>query len=165
MDFADLHLPHVPQFVEFGMAGTIDWAIVQATAVTGNVRICLTAGVEITPTIVKHARRIFLELDSASTPRLSEMHDIAMLPPPPDRGPIAIMQAMHRVGLPNASVDPSKVVGVVHTNEPTYAVPFSAPSETHPRIGHHIMAFLTSELKSDWLPPEMLPVQAGVGNV
>jgi acetyl-CoA hydrolase len=125
----------------------------------------LTAGVGITPTILKHARRIIIELDSASTPRLSEMHDIAMLPPPPDRGPIAIMHAMHRIGVPYATVDPSKIVGVVHTDEPTYASPFDSPTETCSRIGQHILAFLADEIRSGRLPPEMLPVQAGVGNV
>ena len=34
VDFADLHPLHAPRFVEFGMAGTTDRAIVQATAVT-----------------------------------------------------------------------------------------------------------------------------------
>lgn len=165
VDFSDLHLSHVPQYVEFGFAGTIDWAIVQATDVTPDGRVYLTSGVGITPTILKHARRVIIELDAASTPRLSEMHDIAMLPPPPDRAPIAIMHPMHRIGVPYATVDPSRIAGVVHTNEPVFAPPFEPPGENSSRIAEHILRFLTEEIRSGRLPADMLPVQAGVGNV
>jgi succinate CoA transferase len=163
--FADLHLSHVPQYVDFGFAGKVDWAIVEATEVTPDGRVFLTAGVGITPTVLKHASKVIIEVNRAAAPRLREMHDIAMLAPPPERGPIPIMHAMQRIGVPYASVDPRKIVGVVEVSESPSVSGFDAPNEASAKIAEHIVAFLASEMRAGRIPREFLPVQAGVGNV
>lgn len=47
------------------------------------------------------------------------MSDIVLLPPPPDRDPIPIHTAMSRIGVPYASVDPKKIVGIISTRNRT----------------------------------------------
>jgi acetyl-CoA hydrolase len=163
--FADLHLSHVPQYIEFGFAGVIDWAIVEATEVTPDGRVYLTTGVGITPTILKHAKRVLIEINEAAAPRVREMHDLALLPPPPNRTPIPIQSPGDRIGLPYATVDPRKIVGVVRSSEVDGVPAFDPPSAESQAIAGHIVRFLAEELQAGRIPREFLPVQAGVGNV
>jgi acetyl-CoA hydrolase len=165
IDFMDMHLSDVAQKLEFGFLGTMDVAIVEATEVTPDGRVYLTTGIGISPTILKHAKKVIIELNAAQSPRLPEMLDLAMLPPPPDRAPIPVMTSMQKIGLPYASVDPSKILGVVHTDTPDNLPSFAAPDDTSRRIAKHVADFLIAELRAGRIPKEFLPLQAGVGNV
>mgnify|MGYP005838662357 CR=1 FL=1 len=163
--FVDMHLSHVPQMVEFGFFGPIDYAVVEAIDVTPDGRIYLSTSVGASPSYLKHARKVFVEINAAHSSRLCEMHDIAILPPPPDRSPIPIHHPMGRMGVPFCSVDPSRIAGVVHTNEPDGVAGFDAPDEVSQRIAGHVLQFLLEELHAGRIPPEFLPLQSGVGNI
>jgi acetyl-CoA hydrolase len=163
--FADLHLSHVPQYIAFGHAGTIDWAIVEATEVTEDGRVYLTTGIGITPTILQFARRVIIEVNRRVPREVRRMHDLATLPPPPLRDVIPIRHTMERIGADHCALDPAKIVGVVESDEADGVGAFDAPTEASARIAGHIVSFLREELESGRVPPSFLPVQAGVGNV
>jgi acyl-CoA hydrolase len=163
--FVDMHLSHVPQMVEFGFFGQIDYAVVEATDVTSDGRVYLTTSVGVTPSFLRHAKKVIIELNRWHSRRLSEIHDIAILPPPPHRNPIGINSPLAKIGVPFASVDPSKIVAVVETNEPDGTSPFVPPDAVSERIAEHVVEFLFSEKRAGRIPPEFLPLQAGVGNV
>ncbi len=163
--FVDMHLSHLPQMIEFGFFGAIDWAIVEAHEVTEDGRVYLTTGIGIAPSLLRHAERILIERNRRPSPRLAEMHDIALLPPPPRRSPIPIHEPLDRIGTPYASVDPRRIVGIVETDEPDRLHAFGAPDETSRRIARHVAQFLGDELRLGRMPREFLPVQAGVGNL
>ncbi len=163
--FVDMHLSHVPQMVEFGFFGKLDVAVVEATEVTRDGRVYLTTSVGASPTLLKHAERVIIEINRHASPRLGEMHDIAVLPPPPHRNPIPIFHPMSRMGVPYASVDPRRIVGVVETDAPDGVAPFDEADETSRRIADHVVSFLLGELRAGRIPDDFLPVQAGVGNI
>jgi acetyl-CoA hydrolase len=165
LDFVDMHLSHVAQSVAQGFLGPIDIAIVEATEITRDGRVYLTTGIGNTATFLRCAEKVLIELNAYHSTRLREMADILVLPTPPHRIPIPIYDPLDRIGRPYAEVDPSRVIGVVHTDEPDGGRPFTAPTEAHLRIANHVAEFLLREIHCKRIPPEFLPLQSGVGNI
>ena len=164
-DFVDMHLSHLGQMLEYGFLGELDIAIVEATEVTPDGRVYLTASSGITPSTLRHADKVIIEVNAYHSPRLAEMHDVAVLPGPPHRNPIPIHHPMDKIGVPYAYVDPSRIAGIVGTNEPDGVAAYRAPDETSTRIATHLTQFLVDEMRAGRIPSEFLPLQAGVGNI
>ena len=165
VSFLDMHLSHLPQLIEFGFFGELDIAVVEATEVTPDGRVYLSTSGGVSPTLLRHAKKVIIEVNAAQSPRLWEMHDVAILDRPPNRAPIQILDAMDRIGTPFATVDPKRIVGVVHNDELDAMGGFDAPDAVSEKIAQHIVEFLIAERKAGRLPPGWLPLQAGVGNV
>ncbi len=163
--FVDMHLSHVPQMLEFGFFGKIDFAVIEATEVTTDGRVYLTTSVGASPSYLRHAEKVIIEVNQRHSKRLWEMHDIAILPPPPNRSPIPIHHPLSKMGVPFAAVNPDKIVGIVETDESDDVAPFSPPDAVSQRIAEHVIEFLLHELNAKRIPPDFLPLQSGVGNV
>ncbi|MEM1331578.1 MAG: succinate CoA transferase [Planctomycetota bacterium] len=164
-EFVELHLSNVGQMMAFGFLPRPDVAVVEATDVTRDGRVYLSTSSGVTPTVLKHADRVVIELNRRHTPRLAEMHDVAILPTPPHRSPIPIHNPLDRIGTPFIAVDPDRIVGVVETDEADGLAPAAPMNEVSERIAGHIVEFLLAELRAGRIPPQFLPLQAGVGNV
>jgi propionyl-CoA:succinyl-CoA transferase len=165
VEYVDMHLSHVPQIVLFGFFGRIDYAVVEATEITHDGRVYLTTSIGASPTYLKYADRVIIELNRGHSMRLREMADIIVLPPPPHRNPIPIYDPMTRIGWPYAMVDPAKVVAIVENEEPDHVVAFSPPDASSQKIAQFLIRFLIDEVHAGRIPVEFLPLQAGVGNV
>ena len=165
IEFTDMHLSHLPQAVQNGFLGDINWAVIEAAEVTSDGRIYLPTSIGASPTFLKTAEKVIIELNRYHSVRLSEMADIAMQPPPPRRSPIPIYHPMNKIGLPYASVDPTKIVAVIDNDEPDGISPMGIPDETSRRIAHQVVDFLLKEMRAGRIPSELLPLQAGVGNI
>ena len=165
LDFVDMHLSHVSQMIMEGFLGRMDFAIVEATDITPDGRVYLTTGIGNSPSFLQKADRVIIELNAYHSPRIRELADIIVLPPPPHRHAIQIHDPMDRIGRRYAEVDPAKVVGVVHTNESDGGRSFAAPDENSRRIAGHVSRFLIDEMAAGRIPPKFLPLQSGVGNV
>ena len=165
LDFVDMHLSNVAQTVMEGFLGPINFAIIEATEITRDGRVYLTTGIGNAPTFLKCAEKVIIELNAYHSPRLREMADILILPPPPHRLPTPIRDPLDRIGRAYAEVDPSRVIGVVHTNEPDGGRVFAPPDAASRRIAEHVAEFFLQEIRSGRIPPEFLPLQSGVGNI
>jgi propionyl-CoA:succinyl-CoA transferase len=163
--FVDMHLSHVPQMVAFGFFGRIDVAVVEALDVTADGRVYLTTSVGASPTFLRYADRVIIEVNRHPSQRLWEMHDIAILPPPPHRNPIPIHHPLGRMGVPYASVDPRRIIGIVETDSADGIGAFDEPDATSRQIASHVVGFLMDELRAGRIPADFLPLQAGVGNI
>ncbi len=163
--FVDMHLSHVPQTVAFGFFGKINFAVVEAVDLTADGKVYLSTSVGGSPTYLKHAQKIIVEINRHHTQRLSEMHDVFILPPPPDRRPIPIYDPLTKIGQSYVQVDPDKIVGVVENDAEDGVAPFSAADQTSQRIAQHVVRFLLEEMRAGRIPVEFLPLQSGVGNV
>ena len=163
--YFDLHLSQIAQDVRYGFLRKIDVAIVEASDITEEGELILSTSVGITPSLLKMADRVIVELNEHHTGKLTGMHDIYILENPPYRKNIPIFNVNDRAGKPSAYVDPKKVIGVVRTNESDNIAGFTPMNETTLQIGHNVAAFLQKEWKSGGLPKEFLPLQSGVGNI
>ena len=93
IEFVDMHLSHVAQTVMEGFLGPIDFAIIEATEVTPDGKVYLTTGIGNSPTFLRCADKVIIELNSYHSPRLRELgpytmhHAMVAYRPPARPGP------------------------------------------------------------------------------
>ena len=166
MDYMDIHLSHVAQFVEYGFLGKLDVALIEVAAILEDGRVVPSSSIGNNKTWVDCAERIILEVNSWQPMALEGMHDIYYgLEPPPNRKPIPLVRPGDRIGTPYLQVPAEKIAGIVLTDSPDRNSPFKAPDEASKRIAGHILEFLSWEVKKGRMPENLLPLQSGVGNI
>lgn len=166
MEYIDIHLSHVAQFVWSGFLGKLDFAVVEVAGILENGRLIPSSSVGNNKTWLEQADKIILEVNSWQNPALEGMHDIYYgTALPPHRRPIPLLQTSDRIGEPYLRCDPSKVIAVVETHSPDRNSAFAAPDENSRKIAGHILEFLEHEVKKGRLPANLLPLQSGVGNI
>ena len=166
MEYIDIHLSHVAQFVWFGFLGKLDVAVVEVAGILPDGRLIPATSVGNNKTWLDQADKIILEVNSWQNTGLEGMHDIYYgTQLPPHRKPIPLVAAGQRIGEPYLRCDPDKIIAVVETHAPDRNSAFSAPDENSRRIAGHILEFLQHEVKKGRLPAELLPLQSGVGNI
>lgn len=163
--FFDMHLSQVPQYVRYGFLGKFQWAVVEACNVTPDGEITLTTSVGASPTFCRVADKILIEWNDFHPEALHGMHDIFEQAEIPHRREIPIFTAKDRAGRPTVKVDPSKIVGIVRTNEPDECKPFTEFGDLIGQIGENVAGFLAAEMRMGRVPKEFLPIQSGVGNI
>jgi succinyl-CoA:acetate CoA-transferase len=166
MEYIDVHLSHVAQFVWSGFLGKLDVAVVEVAGVLEDGRLIPSSSVGNNKTWIDQADKVILEVNSWQNPALEGMHDIYYgTALPPNRKPINICKPQDRIGDPYYQIDPNKVIAVIETNKADRNSPFSPPDESSQKIAGHILDFLQHEVKKGRLPANLLPLQSGVGNV
>lgn len=161
--FKDDHLSRLSAQVRAGNWGEPHVAIVEAIAVTEKGHLIPTMSVGNTPTYVKEAQKIIIEICSEPQ-ELEGIHDIFIPEDPPYRMPIPIYRTADRIGKPFIEMDPNRVVAVLASREEDACPVFNEPDEVSKNIAGHILDFVQHEIRRDRLPP-FLPWQSGVGDV
>lgn len=165
VDFVDMHLSHLPQSVMFGHFGEIDVAIIEATEVTADGKVYLSTSIGASPTFLKKAKKVIIELNRCQSRDISDMADIVIPDQPPHRLSLSLDHPLQRIGKPYAEVDPMKIVGIVETDQPDELGGFTASDELSEKIAGYVVEFLAGELAAGRIPTSFLPLQSGVGNV
>lgn len=165
VDYVDMHLSQLSQTILAGFHGKLNFAVVEATEVTPDGRVYLTTSVGATPAYLKYADYVFIEINHFHSKRLREMADILILPPPPHRVPVPLHDALTKVGLPYAVVDPRRIIGIIQNDEPDRIQAFTPGDWRSRKIANHVLNFLLGEMWAKRIPKEFLPLQSGVGNV
>ncbi|MBE3638266.1 acetyl-CoA hydrolase/transferase family protein [Mangrovicoccus algicola] len=166
MDYVDMHLSQVAPMAWQGFLGRLDTAVIEIAGITPEGDLIPSSSVGNNKTWLDIAERIILEVNDWQSPLLDGMHDIYYgTALPPNRVPIPLIRPDDRIGQPHFRVDPAKVAAVVATDAPDRNAPFSPPGATAEAIAGHILEFLTWEARRAGLPPSLLPLQSGVGNV
>jgi succinyl-CoA:acetate CoA-transferase len=166
MEYMDIHLSHVAQFMEYGFLGKLDVALIEVAAVLEDGRLLPSSSIGNNKTWIDQAERVILEVNSWQPMALEGMHDIYYgLQPPPNRGPIPLVHPGQRIGSPYLEVAPEKIAGIVVTDSPDRNSPFKAPDAASKQIAGHILEFLSWEVQKGRMPANLLPLQSGVGNI
>lgn len=165
IEFVDMHLSHVVQFVRYGVLAGVSTAIIEASEVTDDGKIFLTMSGGATATYVEMADRVFIELNRAYDDEgLKHLHDVYIPDMPPHRGALPLACVDGRIGTSYVQVHPSKIAGIVETDQLDVAPSPRDPDEVSRQIADNVMEFLIHEEKRGRLP-KGLPLQVGVGNV
>jgi succinyl-CoA:acetate CoA-transferase len=165
MDYIDIHLSHVAQFVWFGFLGKLNVAVVEVAGILEDGRLIPSSSLGNNKTWLDQADKVILEVNSRQPLALEGMHDVYYgTERPPNRKPIPMTRPGDRIGDPYLRVDINKVMAVVETDLPDRNTSFAVPDEYSERIAQHILDFLGHEVKKGRLPSELLPLQSGVGN-
>lgn len=166
MEYLDIHLSHVAQFVWFGFLGKLDVALVEVAGILEDGRLVPSSSIGNNKTWLDQADKVILEVNSMQSARLEGMHDVYYgTNLPPNRMPIPLVKPQDRIGDPYLHVDLNKVIAIVETNAPDRNSPFSPPDENSRLIAGHILEFFEHEVKRGRLPKNLLPLQSGVGNI
>ncbi len=166
MEYIDIHLSHVAQFVWFGFLGKLNIAVIEVVGILEDGRLIPSTSVGNNKTWLDQADKIILEVNSCQDRRLEGMHDIYYgTSLPPNRLPIPLVHPHDRIGEPYLHCDPDKVIAIVETHSPDRNSGFSEPDENSRLIAGHILEFFEHEVKRGRLPKNLLPLQSGVGNI
>ncbi|KIJ99184.1 hypothetical protein K443DRAFT_133169 [Laccaria amethystina LaAM-08-1] len=167
IEFADKHLSMFPQDLTYGyynlrkehgdLTKPLDWAIVEATAITEDGSIVPGASVGATPEIVQSAEKIIIEVNT-HIPSLEGLHDINHSFTPPNRQPYLVTHPMDRIGLTSIPIDPDRVVAIVESREPDNTGKNAPENDQSRAIAAHLINFLSEEVVTS--PPSIC-----IGNV
>ena len=165
-EYIDTHLSHSAQQAWFGFYGDLDVAVVEVAAILPGGLLVPGSSVGNSKSWLDLADKVILEVNSWHPRAYEGFHDVYYgTRRPPERLPIQLLEPMQRIGDPYLRVDPAKVVAVVETHSPDRNLPFKPVDEDSKAIAAHLVDFLRHEIRADRLPPSLLPLQSGVGNV
>ncbi|AER67602.1 succinate CoA transferase (plasmid) [Thermovirga lienii DSM 17291] len=165
IDFCDIHLSHLPQFIKLGYLGNIDIALVEAVAITEDGGIVPSTSVGATNTFVQKADKVIVEINFAQPLDLEGLHDIYDPGDPPLRSPIPLCRVSDRIGIPYIPCPKEKIVAIVISNRKDSTNPVAEIDRDSRLIAGHIIDFLEFEIKKGRFPKNLLPLQSGVGSV
>ena len=165
VEYTDMHLSVFPQFINYGYVKPIDTALVEALAITEEGHLVPTTSVGATPSIVKAAKKVIVELNVAVPLQFEGMADIYIPENPPNRMPIPITRPDSRIGVPYIECGTDKIAAIVITDAPDHTRPLKGPDESSVRISEHILRFFKEEVDAGRMTNSLLPIQSGVGSV
>jgi len=165
VSFQDLHLSMTAQNMRYGFYGNMDLAIVEAVAITEEGHLIPSTSVGNSPTFVKQAKEVIVEVNLTQPLELEGLHDIYIPDDPPSRKPIPIVKVSDRVGTPYIECGTDKIAAIVFCDIPDKQRPLSSIDETSRRMAQNLLDLFDLEVKAARLPKELLPLQSGVGSV
>jgi len=168
--FFDKHLSMFPGDLLYGYYtkdrphNHLDVAVIEATAITEDGGIVPGASVGASPEILQMADKIIVEVNTL-TPSMEGLHDIVMGDQPPNRKPYLIMAPEDRIGKTSIPCDPDKIVAIVESRLPDMTNDNAPQDATSQAIAANLIEFLKGEVAAKRLPPSLLPLQSGIGNI
>ena len=138
--------------------------MVEATEIKEDGSIVPGASVGATPELLQLADKIIIEVNT-SLPNFDGLHDITMTDLPPRRKPYLITSVEDRMGTNSIPIDPEKVVGIIESDYQDQTTDNAPADEKSQMIAGHLIEFLEHEVRHGRLPPNLLPLQSGIGNI
>ncbi|RKD33878.1 acetyl-CoA hydrolase/transferase family protein [Thermohalobacter berrensis] len=165
IEYADMHLSHVPQWVKYGFFGKIDIALVEAVAITEEGGIVPSTSIGNSNVFVEKADKVIVEINTSQPLELEGVHDLYSPANPPYRKPIPIEKVEDRIGTTFIPCDKDKIAAIVITDIKDNTRKVSPIDDIAKRMAGHLIDFLENEVKHGRLPEKLLPLQSGVGSV
>lgn len=163
--YIDQHLSQTAEALRSGAIPSIDIAIVEAIAITEDGGIIPTTSVGNTAIFVENAKEVIVELNLRQSLALEGIHDIYTPAEQGKREAIPLTEVDQRIGTTVIHVDPSKIKGIVVTDEADSPSTIVPPDEETAQIAAHLLELLRSEVKAGRLSNKLAPLQSGIGSV
>lgn len=163
--YIDQHLSHNAEEVRKGTLGKIDYAIIEAAAITEDGLIIPTGSVGNSPIFVEKAENVIIEINMTAPKAYEGLHDVYIPGPQGDRREIPIYKVSDRIGEIGIRVDPAKVKGIILSEQPDIPSPLTEPNEETQKIADNLLDFFASEVEKGNLTESLAPLQSGVGSV
>lgn len=159
--YVEQQMGRMPRLLAQEAFGTLDVVIVEATAITEEGYLIPTTAVGMAPTLLAHAKRIIVEVNTAQPLWLEGMHDIYS---PRPNEPIPLCHVSERIGEPYIRVDNSRIAAIVLTDKPDEIKKSPPATQQQRQITENLLSFLEGECsRRRWY--ELPPLQTGFGSL
>lgn len=163
--YIDQHLSHTAEAIRQGVLNPVDYAIIEAAAITEEGQIIPTGSVGNSPIFVQTAKHVIIELNTSAPAEYEGIHDIYVPEAAGERKDIPVYDISQRIGTIGIPVDPAKVRGIVLSSRPDIPSPLFEPNAETQQIADNLLDFLRAEVKAGRLTEKLAPLQSGVGSV
>lgn len=165
INYLDMHLSQVPQYVNYGFLPKIDLAIVEVVAITEAGDLVPSIAVGNTDLYVNAADDVIVEIAMKKPLAMEGMHDIVRLENPPHRKPVMLTEPDQRIGQPVIKCGWEKIRAIVISEAGDRPHKRGPIDDNSKKIASNIIAFLENEVEQGRLPKQLPPLQSGIGNV
>ncbi|HEX78168.1 MAG TPA: acetyl-CoA hydrolase [Dehalococcoidia bacterium] len=155
----------LPHQVRDGRFGRIDIALIEAAAITEAGYIVPTTSLLDAPSYAVLAEKVIVEINPQVPPEIEGIHDVYIPEVAPHRKPIPLEKPGDRIGTPYIPVNPERIAAIIESSLPDNPPPRAATDQNSQKIAHHLLEFFSNEVKRGRLPPNLLPLQFGVGAI
>ncbi|WP_343315992.1 acetyl-CoA hydrolase/transferase family protein [Brucella sp. BE17] len=163
--FIDQHLSETVEQLRSNQIGSIDYAVVEALAITESGGIIPTTSVGNSASFAILAEKVIVEINLNQPLALEGLHDIYIPTKRPTRDPIPVTACDSRVGLPYIPIPAEKIAAIVITQENDSASTVEPADSETIAIAGHLIGFLKKEVEEDRLDLTLNPLQAGIGTI
>lgn len=163
--FIDQHLSETVEHLRSNQISQIDYAIIEAVAITEDGGIIPTTSVGNSASFAILADKVIVEVNLNQSLELEGLHDIYIPTKRPSREPIPVMSCDSRVGLPYIPIPAEKIAAIVITEKNDSASTVEACDDETNAIAGHLINFLKKEVEAGRLDLTLNPLQAGVGTI
>ncbi|MBD7984088.1 succinate CoA transferase [Sporosarcina sp. Sa2YVA2] len=162
--FDDHHLSQTPEWIRSGVIEPIDYAILEAVAITEDGMLIPSTSVGNSLSFAKHAKSIIIEINTAHTAKWEGIHDLYYPAFQGERIPIPLTKTDDRIGSVGIPLDLEKVKGIVLTHQMDSESTITPPDHETEVMAANLIAFLRSEVKAGRLTNRLAPLQSGIGS-
>lgn len=163
--FIDQHLSETVEHLRSNQLGPVDYAIIEAAAITETGALVPTTSVGNSASLAILAKKVIVEINLAQPLGLDGLHDIYIPSKRPTRAPIPLMSCDSRIGTPYVEIAPDKIAAIVVTDK-VDSTSTVVPSDEETRaIARHLIGLLEAEVAKGRLNLSLQPLQAGVGSI
>lgn len=163
--FIDQHLSETVEQLRSNQIGPINYAVVEALAITENGGIIPTTSIGNSASFAILAEKVIVEVNLNQPLALEGLHDVYIPTKRPSRDPIPVTACDSRVGLPYIPIPPEKIAGIVITHENDSASTVEPADCETVAIASHLIKFLLDEVEVGRLDLTLNPLQAGIGTI
>ncbi|WP_270420307.1 acetyl-CoA hydrolase/transferase C-terminal domain-containing protein [Acidaminococcus massiliensis] len=164
VEFSDIHISHLPKYMNERTGPHIDIALIECCAITEE-GLYLGASGGTADAAVRNADKVIVEVNRSLPLGFMGMHDIFEVGVAPASRIIPISHPQDRIGTPYIPCPLEKIAAVVFTDEADEAQTFKAVTPATAKIAENIVDFLKNEIQHGRLPENPGPLQSGVGSV
>lgn len=163
--FIDQHLSETVEHLRSNQLGPIDYAVVEAAAITEDGGIVPSTSIGNSASFAILAKKIIVEINLSQPLALEGLHDVYIPTKRPSRVPIPVVACDSRVGFPYVPIDPDKIAAIVVTDAKDSFSTVEAPDAETQAIADHLIHFLEDEVARGRLDLTLQPLQAGIGTI
>ncbi len=161
----DIKTEMLAQYVQRGIFGRLDVAIINAAAITGEGNIIPSASPADASYLVQAAEKVIVEIDLSQPLELEGFHDIFILPPPPMASAIPLFQTWDRIGTTSIPAGFDRIDYIVESQIPQRLPPRRELDKESMMIAQNLLSFFRKEVASGRLKKNLRPLETGLGNV
>ncbi len=163
--FIDQHLSETVEHLRSNQLGPIDYAVVEAAAITEDGGIVPSTSIGNSASFAILAKKLIVEINLSQPLALEGLHDVYIPTKRPSRVPIPVVGCDSRVGFPYVPIDPDKIAAIVVTDAKDSFSRVEAPDADTQAIADHLIHFLEGEVARGRLDLTLQPLQAGIGTI